>query len=34
MARQRRFEFLEIVIAVFVTLETLLFIGQLLLQRR
>jgi uncharacterized Rmd1/YagE family protein len=34
MARQRRFEFLEIVVAVFVALETLLFIGQLLLQRR
>jgi uncharacterized Rmd1/YagE family protein len=34
MARQRRFEFLEIVVAVFVALETLLFIGQLLLQRK
>ncbi|HEX8794267.1 MAG TPA: RMD1 family protein [Polyangiaceae bacterium] len=34
MARQRRFEFLEIIVAVFVAMETLLFIGQLLLQRR
>jgi uncharacterized Rmd1/YagE family protein len=34
MARQRRFEFLEIVVAIFVALETLLFIGQLLLQRK
>jgi required for meiotic nuclear division protein 1 len=34
MARQRRFEFLEIVVAIFVTLETLLFIGQLWLQRK
>ena len=31
MARQRRFEVLEIVVAVFVALETLLFVGQLLL---
>ncbi len=34
MARQRRFEVLEIVVAVFVALETLLFVGQLLLQRK
>lgn len=34
MARQRRFEFLEIIVAVFVTLETLLFLEQLLLGRR
>jgi required for meiotic nuclear division protein 1 len=34
MARQRRFEFLEVVVAVFVAMETLLFIGQLLLQRK
>ena len=34
MARQRRFEFLEVVVAVFVALETLIFIAQLLLQRR
>jgi uncharacterized Rmd1/YagE family protein len=31
MARQRRFELLEVAVAVFVALETLLFIGQLLL---
>ncbi len=34
MVRQRRFTMLEVVVAVFVALETLLFIGQLLLQRR
>lgn len=34
MLRQRRFEFLEVVVAVFVTLETLAFIAQLLLHWR
>jgi uncharacterized Rmd1/YagE family protein len=34
MARQRRFEFLEIAVAVFVALETILFIAQLLLMHR
>jgi len=34
MARQRRFEVLEVVVAVFVALETLLFIAQLLLAHK
>jgi uncharacterized Rmd1/YagE family protein len=34
MARQRRFEVLEIIVAVFVTMETLLFLGQLLLAHK
>ena len=34
MVRQRRFIFLEVVVAVFVVVETLIFVAQLLLQHR
>jgi hypothetical protein len=34
MVRQRRFIFLEVVVAVFVVFETLIFVAQLLLEHR